>query len=64
MLRMNTMRTATSIAIQRSTKDKLDKNKALGQCYNGFICELIDMWERPTRKKHIAKHAMVTNRKE
>ena len=39
-------KTGTSIAIWKSTKEKLDKNKAPGQCYNGFICELIDMWEQ------------------
>ena len=42
----------TSIAIWKSTKDKLDKNKAPGQCYNGFICQLIDMWEKPTNRKY------------
>jgi hypothetical protein len=36
----------TSIAIWKSTKDKLDRNRAPGQCYNGFICQLVDMWER------------------
>jgi len=36
----------TTIAIWKSTKEKLDKNRAPGQCYNGFICQLVDMWER------------------
>jgi hypothetical protein len=36
----------TCIAIWKSTKDKLDKNRAPGQCYNGFICQLIDFWEK------------------
>jgi hypothetical protein len=35
----------TTIAIWKSTKDKLDKNRAPGQCYNGFICQLLDLWE-------------------
>ena len=42
---------ATSIAIWKSTKDKLDKNKAIGQCYNGFICQLVDLWERREEEK-------------
>lgn len=36
----------TTVAIWRSTKDKLDRNRAPGQCYNGFICQLLDLWER------------------
>ena len=36
----------TTIAIRKSTKDKLDRNRAPGQCYNGFICQLIDLWEK------------------
>ncbi len=36
----------TTIAVWKSTKDKLDKNRAPGQCYNGFICQLVDLWER------------------
>jgi hypothetical protein len=36
----------TTIAIWKSTKDKLDKNRAPGQCYNGFICQLLELWER------------------
>jgi len=39
-------RKITTIAIWKSTKEKLDKNRAPGQCYNGFICQLIDLWER------------------
>jgi len=36
----------TSIGITKATKDKLDKNRAPGQCYDGFICQLVDLWER------------------
>ena len=42
--------TAT-IAIRKSTKDKLDRNRAPGQCYNGFICQLIDLWEKTGEEK-------------
>jgi hypothetical protein len=38
-----------SIGLKKTTKDKLDNNKAPGQCYEGFVCQLIDLWE--TTKK-------------
>ena len=41
----------TTIAIRKSTKDKLDKNRAPGQCYNGFICQLVDLWEQIGEEK-------------
>ena len=36
----------TTISLKNSTKDKLDKNRAPGQCYDGFICQLVDLWEK------------------
>jgi len=42
----NSNKLVKTIAIWKSTKDKLDKNRAPGQCYNGFICQLIDLWEK------------------
>ena len=36
----------TTISVKRTTKVKLDKNRAPGQCYDGFICQLIDLWEK------------------
>lgn len=42
----NGKKVPTTIAIWKSTKDKLNKNRAPGQCYNGFICQLVDLWER------------------
>jgi len=41
----------TTIAIWKSTKDGLDRNRAPGQCYNGFICQLIDLWEKTGEEK-------------
>ncbi len=41
----------TTIAIWKSTKDKLNKNRAPGQCYNGFICQLVDLWEKTGEEK-------------
>jgi len=36
----------TTIGIRMITKDKLDKNRAPGQCYDGFIRQMVDLWER------------------
>jgi len=36
----------TTIGVRRLTKRKLDKNRAPGQCYDGFICQLVDLWEK------------------
>ena len=36
----------TTIGIRQATKGKLDKNRAPGQCYDGFIWQLVDLWER------------------
>lgn len=41
-----TFRTRTTIGLKMTTKDKLDKNRAPGQCYDGFLCQLVDLWER------------------
>ena len=39
-------RVRTTIALNLTTKSKLDKSKAPGQCYDGFLCQLIDLWEK------------------
>ncbi len=36
----------TTIGLKKTTKDGLDKNRAPGQCYDGFICQLVDLWEK------------------
>jgi hypothetical protein len=36
----------TTIVLQHETKKKLDSNRAPGQCYDGFINDLIGYWER------------------
>ena len=41
---------STTIAVNKATKSRLDDNRAPGQCYNGFICQLIDLWEHVKRK--------------
>ena len=36
----------TTIGLKKTTKDKLDNNRAPGQCYDGFICQLVSLWEK------------------
>ena len=36
----------TTIGLRITTKDKLDKNRAPGQCYDGFLCQMVDLWEQ------------------
>ncbi len=40
----------TTVGVRLSTKNRLDKNRAPGQCYDGFLCQLVDLWEE-TRSK-------------
>ena len=43
--------THTTVGLRQSTKKRLDKNRAPGQCYDGFLCQLLDLWE--SQKKQI-----------
>jgi len=45
----------TTIAVWESTKNKLDKHRAPGQCYNGFICQLLDLWEESNRPMSMSR---------
>ncbi len=36
----------TTIALQKDTKKRIDNIRAPGQCYNGFINDLVEYWER------------------
>ena len=36
----------TTIGIKASTKSELDRRRAPGQCYDGFLCQLMNMWDR------------------
>ncbi len=42
---MNKTRLHTTIGLKKSTKDRLEVTKAPGQCYDGFLCQLMDLWE-------------------
>ena len=41
----------TTIGLKANTKGKLDKNRAPGQCYDGFINQLVDLWEKDSKGK-------------
>jgi hypothetical protein len=49
----DTVTKRVSLGVRSSTKNKLDKNRAPGQCYDGFITQLVDLWE--TTKIEAAK---------
>ena len=36
----------TTVGIKKITKSRMDRNRAPGQCYDGFIWQLIDLWEQ------------------
>lgn len=40
----------TTIGLKRTTKSRLDKNRAPGQCYDGFVCQLVDLWEEKLKR--------------
>ena len=42
---MDYPRPHTTIGLKRTTKKRLDRSRAPGQCYDGFLCQLMDMWE-------------------
>jgi hypothetical protein len=36
----------TTVAISKITKSKLDRWRATGQCYDGFLSEMVNLWEK------------------
>ena len=45
----------TTVGVKQSTKDMLDRNRAPGQCYDGFICQLVDLWESSADRRKSAR---------
>jgi hypothetical protein len=43
------IRNHTTISLKKATKDRLVKARAPGQCYDGFLCQLMDLWEESAR---------------
>lgn len=49
----NRLNSRTTIGLRTATKRKLDDNRAPGQCYDGFICQLVDLWERSNNGRFV-----------
>ncbi len=43
---MSTPSSRTTVSVSKTTKDRLDKWRAAGQCYDGFLCQMVDIWEK------------------
>ena len=41
----------TTIGIKASTKSELDRRRAPGQCYDGFLCQLMNDWDRASGRR-------------
>ncbi len=50
---MNKTRPHTTIGLKKTTKQGLDKRRAPGQCYDGFLCQLMDAWDELGVSKRI-----------
>ena len=50
---MKIHRTHSTIGLKHSTKAMLDRSRAPGQCYDGFLCQLMDMWEESHSKSKL-----------
>ncbi len=46
---MSTINSRTTVSINKATKFRIDQWRAYGQCYDGFLCELVDLWEKMHR---------------
>ena len=36
----------STIGLRVSTKERMDRCRAPGQCYDGFITQMVDHWEK------------------
>ena len=43
---MNSVRRTTTIGIKKITKNNLDKRRAPGQAYDGFLRQMMELWDR------------------
>jgi hypothetical protein len=48
----------TTICLHSATKNKIDKFRAPGQCYDGFLCQLIEMWKETHNVRVLGKKEM------
>jgi hypothetical protein len=47
---MENTRPHTTIGLKKTTKSRLNKERAPGQCYDGFLCQMMDLWDE-TKKE-------------
>ena len=47
-----------TIGLERTTKARLDKNRAPGQCCGGFTCQIVDLWEK-AREENSGKDDLI-----
>jgi hypothetical protein len=47
----------TTISVNKNTKSRLDKWRAPGQCYDGFLLQIIELWENTHHTDGIRKAA-------
>jgi hypothetical protein len=52
---MNSVRAHTTIGLRKTTKKQLDGKRAPGQCYDGFLCQLMDLWDASNESKRPRK---------
>ncbi|MBN1369078.1 MAG: hypothetical protein JW954_02430 [Dehalococcoidaceae bacterium] len=50
---MNADNPRSTIGLKKSTKARLDRSRAPGQCYDGFLCQLVNMWEEAHRSDEL-----------
>jgi len=43
---IQSVRKRSTIGLKASTKKRLDRYRAPGQCYDGFIQQMVDHWEK------------------
>jgi hypothetical protein len=46
MITMSTISPRTTVSVSKATKARMDKWRATGQCYDGFLCQIVDLWEK------------------
>jgi len=52
----------TTIGLRRSTKNSLNHNRSPGQSYDGFIRQLLSLWERMQRENRTVSDPAEANR--
>ena len=47
---INKSKQRTTIGVTRSTKELLNKGRAPGQCYDGFLYQMVSLWNKQRRE--------------